>query len=888
MADVLLRTKLMPPPGHANLIERGRIQLQLLDSLTLPLTLIVATAGAGKTSLVRYWRTSEHGNDTLLAWVALDEDDNDPVRFWRYVIAALETMAPDAVGLARATLDVAQEASIQAALVALINGVADLDRTIVLALDDYHLIQAPEIHEQLAFFIENLPAGLRLLMLTRADPPLPLARWRARGQMGELRNADLRFSEQEAAELMGMELNNRLTAEQIARLNARTEGWAAGLHLAALALRNREDADSFLQSFAGSHHFVLTYLAEDVLERLSEDTQQFLMDTSILSQLTAPLCDAVTERNDSAGMLQRLARVNLFTMPLDEEGTWYRYHQLFSDVLLHQLQQRQPGRISELHRRASEWYETQGLISQAIDHALRGTDVPRATRLIESTARTTLSSGEARLVQRWIEDIPQLELNGRTRLLMAGAWAQLIIGPLHAVENWISRATSAMANDASIDHLDFLGEVAALRTVLYSFQGRIPDTIAQANVAREHLVESDLTLRGIVAMSLGHAHRFDGNMIDAASAYREAVELGLSVGNLYIALDSMADLGIVLMRQGKLREANTTMSRGEQELIARGATNLPVAGAIATTWPDILLEMNEPETALGLAQRGLELGRKGAKADLIVNGHRSIGMAYWALRQWDLAFEHFQECVRISLDYGLRHTIRGSDAKTAHMHLSHGDLAAAQAWASRYRPDADLPGGVREAEEIMLARVCIASGDPDSALQMLAPLVEAAELEERLMAVIECRILEALALQLRGDPVEALEKMSRALRLAAPEGYVRRFLDEGQGVETLLHAATAHGIEPAFTGRLLAQLGVDNDATDTIGAGKSNHLIEPLSDREEAVLRLLSAGLNAPEIADELYVAASTVRSHLKSIYRKLDVHSRDQAISRARELNLV
>jgi LuxR family transcriptional regulator, maltose regulon positive regulatory protein len=886
MADELLRTKLMPPPGHGNLVARDRLLRNMTDGIRLPLTLIVAPAGSGKTSLVRSWRTSEAGRATPLAWVALDENDNDPVRFWRYVIAALETLVPDVGESARSYLDATRRSSVQPALVSLINTITELDGHQVLALDDYHVIETREIHEQVTFFIENLPASLRLLLISRADPPLPLARWRARGQMMEIRDADLRFTETEASELLGSELDARLSQSQIATLTERTEGWAAGLHLAGLALRGREDAGDFLQTFSGSHHFVLTYLAEDVIDHQPAHIQKFLLNTSILDQLSGPLCDAVTGSQGGVEVLRELASINLFTLPLDDNGIWYRYHHLFADVLRHRLRQSSPEIIPQLHRCASGWYEKNGLTGQAIDHALKAEDPDLAARLIQSVSRDTLTRGEARLVRRWLDSLPPNILNASMRMLLAGGWSQLLTGPVDDVERWITAAERARSIDPDVDEEDFLGEVAALKALVYSFKGMVDETIVQAEEALKYITDADVGIRGLVSMSLGQAHRFNGNDEASAKAYREAIELGLQSDNLYTAIDSMSDLGVVLMRRGKLREANEMFRRAQQVLIDRNATHLPVAGAVATIWPEILYEMNDPETSLNLARRGLELGRQGAKTDLILNGHRSLGSAYWMMGRWDEAIEENRRSAEVSESYGLIHTTRVTEARIAHIEFTRGNLKAAQEWAARYRPDPDLPGFSREVSELMLARVCVASGDPGSALAILEPLEQPARTGGRIRSVMPILNLQALAHHALGDQRTALIKLGESLGYAAPEGFISLFLNEGQAMAALLRVAVAQGIQTSFASELLEQFGA-RDAASSSGSGE-DELIEPLSDREQAVLRLMCAGLSAPEIASELYVAASTVRTHLKNIYRKLDVHSRDQAIAKAREISLV
>jgi LuxR family transcriptional regulator, maltose regulon positive regulatory protein len=881
MADQLLRTKLMLPPGHVDLVARERLHRHLDRGVRGPLTLVVAPAGSGKSSLFRSWRGTSMGGAMPLAWVALDEDDNDPVRFWRYALAGLETLQPELVSAAQDELNSSRAVSFESVLALVINSFAQLQDDTLLVLDDYHLITSPRIHESLTFLIERLPPCLHLCLVSRVDPPLPLARWRARGQLTEIRTEDLRFSEEETGQLMTSFLHQALTSEQIEALTRRTEGWAAGLHLTALALRGREQIDAFIETFSGSHQFIAAYLIEDVLEQQPTEIQSFLLQTSVLSQLKSSLCNAVTGRDDGQAMLERLTQANLFVTKLDESGTWLRYHQLFVDVLLHLQMRADSSVIPELHRRAAEWYDEAGLIVPAVDHVLRAESPDKAGRLIGKAADELLRRGEAQLVLRWLDLMPDDTIRGDSRLALVAAWSRLIAGPIDAVEPWL------LAVEADTESEPVRGEVAALRTLVASFLGDTGKAIAEADAARRLLPAIQLDRRSVVAMSLGQAYRFAGELPASADAYREAIDLGQQAGNLHVVIDSYSDLGLVLTQQGRVDEADALFREAERFIQRRGLETTPAAGALAVIWPETLRERNELDRALAMVERGIELGHLGAKMDILITGYRCLGRVLWGYRRWDEADAALERSWSFADGYGLVHTARGIAALRAQLALVRGELRPAFAWADRDSGMGSdhLPAVVREAEAMTRARVLVAQGRPEEALDLLDELLPKAERNGRTSSVVSGLIVQALAHQKAGDQATALASIGRALKLARSAGYVRLLLDEGEPVQTLLRGALAAGIEPSYVRSLLAE---GHHAGDVVSSEKTGPLIEPLSEREGAVLRLLMTGMSAPEIAAELYVSPSTVRTHLKSLYRKLDVHSRDQAIQRAKELNLI
>jgi LuxR family transcriptional regulator, maltose regulon positive regulatory protein len=885
--EPLLRTKLTPPPGRQDLIPRERLFSQFTSGIALPLTLVVAPAGSGKTSLLRSWRAAPQGRSTRLAWLALDPDDNGPIRFWRYVAAALETCMPGTLNQIEPYLRSGQQTAIEHAVTELINLLTLEDSACLLAIDDYHLITEQAIHDAMQFFIERLPSTTHVVLLTRADPPLPLARWRARGVLQEIRLRDLRFTPDEAWQLLQAEHLAPLSEEDAFRLNERAEGWAAGLHLAALALRGREDVSGFVGTFSGSHRFVLTYLIDEVLDNLPGDTQSFLLKTSMLDNLCGPLCDAITERQDGAALLEELEAGGFFITPLDDERHWYRYHHLFADVLRHRLQQSMPEHLSDLHNRAAHWYEQQGMIDQAIDHFSRAGSYDEAIRLIKTFARPHEAASGAETIDRWLRHIPADAMQSDPEIGIIRAWSRLVIGPIDQVKPILLEAEKVLDSVGRERRDELRGEIAAIRSMAASFAGDIERTIVEAEFALDALPAQNVEVRGIVSMALGQAHRFAGNLIDAEQAYREAIELGLQAANFYAAIDSAGDLGLVLMRLGRLHEAERVFQRARNELERHGAENDPVGASIDVIQPELLRERNDLDAAQAMVERGIALGHRASKMDILITGYRGLGTIRWAREQWDEAFAALDTAKSLASEYGLAHTARGIELIELQMHLALGDVTEAAAWLQRFHPDEELPGSVREAELLLYARALIATGAADESISVLDRLRDRANAEQRTGDLIRILAVQAIAQDALGNGDAALETLRAALDLARAEGFVRVFLDESTAMIDLLRRVPASGTPHTYAGVLLDASGVDSGERPAVAPVAREYPVELLTDREQAVLRLLKGRLPVPEIARELYVAPSTVRSHLKSIYRKLDVHSRDQAIQRARELDL-
>jgi LuxR family maltose regulon positive regulatory protein len=897
MATPPLKTKLYIPPPRRDWVPRPRLIERLGQGLALgpagferKLTLISAPAGFGKSTLLSAWAASTR---QPVAWVSLDDGDNDPTRFWTYVITALQTRRPALGALALAAIQSRQPPAIEALLAGLINELAGMPGTLVLVLDDYHVISAPQIHDAVAFFLDHMPPQLHLVLSSRANPPWPLARIRARREITELRIDDLRFTPIEAAAFLNDVMGLGLSAEDVATLETRTEGWIAGLQLAALSMQGGTDTTSFIQAFSGSHHFVLDYLVEEVLDRQPPGVQSFLLRTSFLEHLTAPLCDAVRfgegelpGGEDSQTILEQLEQANLFLVPLDDERRWYRYHHLFADLLRSRLKLAEPGRMPELHRRASAWYAQNGLIAEAVSHALATGNIPQAARLVEENAFTLVYHGELTTLLRQLDALPQDLVRLRPQLCVARAWAQAYTGQVEVVEPLLRGAEKTLVELP--DHAEtqgIAGRIAFLRAYVAAFRGDMPRAAELAREALEYLPESDMPTRGLASVVLGVVLQVSGDLAAAAQSLDQAVAISRAAGDDCATVDVLCDLVGLQVVRGQLREAAATCQealRLADECVRRVGRRPPVIGYVYIRLSGVLREWNELENALRYAQKGFELYRHWGQPDYLRMAHGEMARILQALGDKDGALDAAQEARRVAREL----SPRGNDlaaAWEAQIRLAQGDVAAASRWIQE--------SGLRGEDELnyqnepvyrILARVLIAQGRPAQALELLDRLLQVVEGAGAAGSIIEVLVLQAMALQGMGRQAWALAVLERALSLAEPEGYVGTFIGEGAPMERLLRRAIAQGLAVRYAGRLLAALGTKREP------GPFPADVEPLSERELEVLRLLTTRLTVPEIARELYVAATTVRSHVRSIYGKLGVHNRIEAVSRARQLDLL
>jgi len=927
MPETLLRTKLFIPPPRPNLISRPRLIEWLNQGLQLghKLTLLSAPAGFGKTTLVSEWVNTlrlatekESLTANGVAWLSLDENDNDPKRFLTYLVTALNqverpvlseaegietTIGKSALGM----LQSPQPPPAEDVLTFLINDISANPNRIILVLDDYYLVNSSAVDGALTFFLEHLPPQMHLVVATREDPDLPLARLRAQGQLTELRGTDLRFTSSEVAEFLNQVMGLELSAKDIASLETRTEGWIAGLQLAAISMQGHQDATGFIKSFTGSHHFVLDYLVAEVLEKQSGSVQEFLTLTSIPDRLTGSLCDALTGQDHGQQILEYLEQANLFIIPLDDERRWYRYHHLFADLLRQRQHQIQSARVPILHRRASEWYELNGFPEEAIEHALRAEDFDRAAYLIEVQADAVWESGEHTKMWRWLERLPAELIFSRPELCIYHALKMFRSGSQDAAERSLQVAEKVLnsridgTNVSSIKRLNLtsdaarirlLGIVAAMRSLMASYRGDSAEIIPHAHRALDYLPKDELAWRSVAAIPLVDAHTYLGDMEAAYRAQIEALDICMATENLFLILYANLNLAIILRQSGRLKQAQEICQQQLQRAIDNGMGHTAVAGWISAIWGEVQAELNDLDGAIHRAKRGLELTEHAG--DVMMLGWTYLCLMRVLFSRGDMSGteEVIQRVKNSARELELPNWVQFQLAAwQARVWLVQGRLDAVSHWAQERGLDTE--GDLtypHEMEYLVLARILISQGDLEEAIRLLKRLLEAAEAGGRISRAIEILILQAIAFQARGDPDEALIKLEQALILAEPGGFVRIFLDEGPPMARLLYAALSHGIAPDYVRRLLAAFPAEErgQTEPPISQAPESDLIEPLSERELEVLQLIAEGLTNREIGDRLFLSLNTVKAHTRNIYGKLGVHSRMQAVSRARELDLL
>jgi LuxR family maltose regulon positive regulatory protein len=898
-AGHLLQTKLFPPRTTRGLVDRDRLR-QRLDPSELPALLVVsAPAGFGKSTLLAQSLLGAAGQPgrPAVAWLSLDAGDSDPSTYWAYVLAALRTAAPGVGGSAQVLLESPGGAPITTVLTSLLNDLAASDEEVVLVLDDYHVIRAPDIHEAMTFLVDHLPPALRLVIATRADPPLPLARLRARGELAEVRAADLRFTDQETAayfDAMGL----HLSAGEVSTLEGRTEGWVAALQLAALSLQGREDAAGFIEGFAGDDRHVVDYLVEEVVHRQTEEVRDFLLRTSVLGRLSGSLTDAVTGRTDGRAMLETLDRDNLFLVPLDDQRRWYRYHHLFADMLQARLLHESPGEVAELHRRASAWHEQDGDTTAAIDHALAAGDVDRAAHLVELAVRGMGKDRREVQLRRWMEALPEEVFAARPMLaighvgsLMSTGETRGVEARLRIAERWAEEARAApagtlpaglvVADPAEVGKLP--GWIRVYRAGLALMAGDRDATMVHGREAIALLDPDDNLGNGAATALMGLASWGQGDLATAETAYAESMRrLGLEghVADVLGCAITLADLQVTL---GRLRDAERTYRDG----LAR-AERQPTQPLRGTPDMHVGLSMLDVERGdITAAREHLRLGHElGDHLGFPKHPHRwRIAEARVREAEGDLAsaLALLDEAERV-YDGDFAPDVQPVAAMRARVWVRHGRPELALTWAAdRGLSVSDEPDYLREYEHVTLARALLAVADA-SAVGLLGRLLTAAEAGGRLGSVLEIEVLRALAFQQQGDTDAALAAVARALELGEPEGYVRTFTAEGAAMATLLSTLARRGASAAYVDRLLhADAGTAVAATPRRG-----DLVDPLSERELDVLRLLASELSGPEIARHLVVSLNTVRTHTKSIYAKLGVGTRRAAVRRAEDLGLL
>jgi LuxR family maltose regulon positive regulatory protein len=888
----MLATKLYIPPARDNRVSRPRLIEQL--NTTKPLTLIVAPAGFGKTTLLSEW-TPQSGQG--ITWLSLDEDDNDLIRFWAYVVAALQKLQADLGESALALLQSPQPPPITTVLSMLINEISSFRDHFYLILDDYHLIKTQSIHQALIFLLDHLPPQMHLIMTTRADPPLPIARLRARNQLIELRAADLRFTSEEAAIFLNEAMGLRLSVHEIAALESRTEGWAAGLQLAALSMQGRDDISEFIQAFSGSHRHVLTYLAEEVLARRPEGTLNFLLQTSILDRLCGSLCDAVNGRRDGAEVLKKLDRANLFIVPLDDDGEWFRYHHLFADLLRNQLNENYPDQIAKLHLNASQWYEQAGWSGPAVQHALAAQAFDWAATLIEHAAPAMIQRSELARLLTWLECIPDDELLARPRLALYYCWGLLLSGKLQSAAARLEAIETMLAKDQAKNTIEVQGHIAAMRARLLRESGDLTSTITLSRQGLAQLSNQDAMLRPRVALDLTIAHYLLGEFEPALQLLTETIASGQTVQKLLSTLSAIYLKAQILQAQGERGQA-LQLCEVELELITqRGCHNFPAAGFLYVALGDLLRERNELITAAQYLERGINLGVEGGNPYVSIAGY--TWLAWLQQTQGDVAASHQSISTALQLVQEKQVSrfwpLPRPSCYQARLWIAQGNLAAAAHWAEAtgLNPANPPVAYLNEVEYLTLARLLIAQCNLTAAENLLSRLHKLAASAGRNGSLIEILILQAITFAAQENSEEALNALKRALNLAEPEGYIRVFLDEGGAMRGLISTfRSKNGNHPlrSYTENLIAAFDVPHATSLSTGSSQAvnQNLVEPLSARELEVSRLIAEGLSNQGIAQKLFVSTGTVKVHLKHIYGKLDVNSRTQAVARLRELNLL
>jgi LuxR family maltose regulon positive regulatory protein len=930
----LLATKLYIPQAHSTLVARPRLLERLAAGVAGKLTLVAAPAGFGKTTLLAQglevggWGCHAPTpnpqpptpNSYRVAWLSLDPADNDPTLFLRYLIAALQTIAPQIGATALGLLRLPQLPPLDALMTALLNDIIQLAEQSLLVLDDYHVISTPAIHQALTFLLDQLPPRLHLVIATREDPPLPLARLRARGQLAELRATDLRFTSDEASSFLSGSSTARLGAEVIAALERRTEGWIAGLQLAALALRDRPDPGEFVEAFAGSNRYVVDYLLEEVVRQQPPHIQTFLLQTAILDRLCGPLCDAVlgvgswelgVGKNNPTPNTQLLApntqaysklilgeldQRNLFLISLDDTRQWYRYHHLFAEVMRARLASgASRAELAALHRRASEWFERHDLIVEAVQHALAGGDVERAAGLIEQSGLPLAARGQAQTVLGWLAVLPEAFVRTRASLCIVYAASLVIDNQPQAIEPYVQSAEARAGDMSPAQARVILGQVCALRAVCRRIFGDLEGAITLAQQALELLPDSELFWRAPVAINISRAYLVSGDVTSLVEHRLVAmIEPARASGNPFAYLAAIFGLGRLQTIQGRLRAAAATYREALQALPQAAALRHFARNVIYYFGlGDLLREWNDLDAAEQHLEQGMDLiGRmRSHEAEFVLLGYLAMARLKQARGDLDGALQTVAAFLGLARQRGLAQLLiaRGV-ALQARLALAQGDRAAAAAWASANAPD--LSGDLRylrEVEHLTLARIWIALGcdDPSArylynSLSLLEPLLAAAEAHERFSSVIEIRALQARALWAQGQHDQARSALSRALTLAAPEGYVRIFVDEGPPMAELLREARRADIAPGYVATLLAAF------PRTESSGLRTEFQEPLTPREVEVLRLLAVGASNGAIAEALVISVGTAKKHVNNILAKLAVSSRTQAAIWARERGLL
>jgi ATP/maltotriose-dependent transcriptional regulator MalT len=900
--EPLLRTKLFIPPIHAKQVARPGLIERMNDRLDKTLILVSAPAGFGKTTLLTEWVVQA---GLPVAWLSLDAGDNDPHRFISYLISALSGALPDLKTSASLLLQSPQPIPLQTILATLINDLIEQSAPFAVVLDDYQFIESQAVNEIVAYVLDNHLPHMSLVIATRSDPTLPLARLRGRDQLVEIRTDDLRFTQQETVEFLNQVMGLDLTAEDIAALESRTEGWIVGLQMAAIAmqsrlsLQGRQDVSDFIQSFSGSHHYILEYLGEEVLNRQSDDIQTFLLHTAILERLCGSLCDAVTgQSSNSREKLERLDKANLFLIPLDEEHHWYRYHHLFADLLRARLQQSLGIQaVALLHLRAAEWYEQNGLTYEAIHHASLTSNNELVERLIEKNYMEMVNRGEFSSVRFWTGKLSKELVYKRPWLCIYEALSHSWFGELDEADVLLEQAEKHILSEVTAsDTQSMLGHLAYTKSRVTAMRGDIDRAIEFSHAARESIPASNLALQLGIGITLGYEYFLDGNFANASQILIETIRSGITAGAINNTVAAYCVLARLYAIQGLLNKSYELYHKAAQFIHEAGGRHLGAISVVEVGMADVLCEWNDLEAALSHMTQAMTFIPLWSKADDIALAYIILSRIHQAQGNPIAALEAIKKGIQLIRTCGVF-----SEAHDAvwtaqvKLWLTQDDSLAVSRWSASLEKGISSGDPLRfecELARITLARVYVAQKKPDEAIRLLSCLEESAAASGRTGRLIEILVLKALALRRLGETAQALAVLAKSLALAEQEGYIRIFVDEGNSMEELLqiYSKRVGDSLKAYVDKLLNAF--------KIPAGKPAHLstsptqpgllIEPLTGREAEVLCLLAAGLSNQEIAERLVLSEGTIKTHTHNLYSKLGVQSRTRAIARAKALNLI
>jgi LuxR family maltose regulon positive regulatory protein len=854
---------------------------QLDKGLQSKLILISAPAGFGKTTLLCQWIQVKN---LPVGWFSLDEEDNDFTRFLSYLIAALQNVHPDIDQTALALLHTPQAQSIKGVLTVLLNQLEEIPFDFLLVLDDYHLIEDQTIHQAMDFLLGHLPPQMHLTIISRADPPLHIARLRAQNQLLEVRMSDLRFDQAECAQFISKMLDTNISKNDLVKLQNRTEGWVSGLQMAAMTLRGRENISDFIDSFSGSHRYILDYLIEEVLQRQTQEIRTFLFQTSILARFNSALCDAVTAQENSHEILAYLDKSNLFIIPLDVDRSWYRYHRLFSDLLRARLEQRYPAHIPELHRRASCWFEENGFIFSAIDHALSADDYHRAIGLIECIAESTLMEAQISTLLRWQDKLPQEKIAGFPNLAFIFLWAQMLKG--YQFDE--VRMQVEMIEDAQQISPGRQPTLLAFMEVSLANMRKAGD---YAHQALQELKPDDSYFRSIALWIYGISKIINQNLHESYQVMEELFQMNQVQENVMFSTLTASQLGKIQLRLGNLAEAERIYQKSLGTSRDKGGNLIPIAGEVLEGLGELYLELNQLDQAADCLLEAIELTRQWRDVAAL-EAYITLARVKQAQGDWMAA----RDAIDKAMDLAIKYDVIDFDDRIvrmwqARLWIESGDLDQTERWAAQiglqdlaelgaWQEKDPAEYQLRLRESLVATILLIKQKKYTQALDRIDWHIQVFKQQGRTLTMLEAMLLKAEVLYGIQAHQDAMSLFNQVLELAEPAGYMRLFLDRGEPVKQLLRRTQ----QTAYTTALLSAF----DGAIPKAQRTAQPLVEPLSERELDVLRLLPTNLTTPEMAESLYIGVNTVRSHIKNIYSKLGVHKRSEAVAKARDLEII